>query len=43
MGQVEPFRGAKLEKSVFAPLISKNLNKLSVVKLQVDKIGRAHV
>ncbi len=36
MGQVEPFRGAKLEKSVFAPLISKNLNKLSVVKLQVD-------
>lgn len=36
MGQVESFRGAKLEKSVFDPLISKNLNKLSVIKLKVD-------
>ncbi len=35
-GQVEPFRGARLESAVFNPLISKNLNKSDVVKLSID-------
>ena len=35
-GQVEPFRGARLESTVFNPLISKNLNKADVVKLSID-------
>ena len=35
-GQVEPFRGARLESTVFNPLISKNLNKSDVVKLSID-------
>lgn len=35
-GQVESFRGAQLESSVFNPLISENLNKTSTLKLKVD-------
>ena len=35
-GQVEPFRGARLESTVFNPLISQNLNKSDVVKLAID-------